>query len=877
MNMRSLPVVGLIGLMSLTHAPYVRATNYWFDVNQGDAGYGMMESGFYDWLGGGSWNSSSDGGAGAYATWPNASPTSDNNGIVNHLGPGTSFTLILGPSDDQVVHIGSLGLNWNLITNAALGSGDVTIGVVGGSGKLVTAAAAQLGAAAGTLTINSALAFGSNSYGVTFRGGNVIVNGQISDGNSASPAGTPFAFAAGNGLTNGTLTLTHEANTFTGRFSTMNANYTLAATKLANGGQPSSIGTSTNFLWFNAGTLKFIGMGAQSTDLGVGIASGGAFLDASGPTTNDTIGFSGPMTDSGVSRYLTLTGTNTGDNTFGSILANGPATQAQLNKKGVGTWALTNQNTHTGGTIINAGLLKLTGGDNRLSTAGWIRVVGGTLDLGGNTQSTTNWVQFFGGATRNGTLDVSGGYDGRGGVVSAVLAGSAPMITRDGTFTLSATNAYTGYTAVNSGWLDVSGLLGGGSYSAPITNNGRLVFSGPAEQTLSGVISGAGSLYRRGTGTLFLPVANTYSNLTHIEGGTIRVENPQGLGNGQSVYIWNSTLDLRADSSVTFGPNGGTQRYNLLGRTGGGMASFPTVNVDRVSAGHVDNVITVGRIDYVDNNNFTWTFTGANGYSLAAGAVRVAANRCTALAPTTANIAIGQVYGASGVGGTSWLGLDGTGHGAITDVISNGTNGGVLAVTKTNSSTWTLHGNNTYTGTTTINGGSLIIDGAHTGGGAMTVNGGALLLEGSLSILSAIDVFTGGLLGGSGHAAGPVRIQPGGALDPGLSGNLAIEALTLQSDSVLKCRATATSNNKVTVSGILHLPQIMEVQVSAIDCELERPLVLIDYAEGQCIGGVDLSGWVVSGDGGAWVCQNDTARKRVVLVPAQGGPVFFVK
>src|SRR5262249_18549578 len=89
------------------------------------------------------------------------------------------------------------------------------------------------------------------------------------------------------------------------------------------------------------------------------------------------------------------------------------------------------------------------------------------------------------------------------------------------------------------------------------------------------------------------------------------------------------------------------------------------------------------------------------------------------------------------------LTLAGAGNGTISSIIGTGTG----TLTKNGVGTWTLSGENTYTGATTVNGGSLIIDG---------------------SIASAQTfVNSGGLLGGQGFLGG--NLVNSGIVSPGNS------------------------------------------------------------------------------------------------------------
>ncbi|MEK0446966.1 MAG: hypothetical protein RLZZ399_2287, partial [Verrucomicrobiota bacterium] len=70
------------------------------------------------------------------------------------------------------------------------------------------------------------------------------------------------------------------------------------------------------------------------------------------------------------------------------------------------------------------------------------------------------------------------------------------------------------------------------------------------------------------------------------------------------------------------------------------------------------------------------------------------------------------IAGTAAAGGTHTLTIGGSGSGAWTvdGVISNGTGGGTLALTKTGTSTLTLRGANTYTGATTVSAGTLSLN-----------------------------------------------------------------------------------------------------------------------------------------------------------------------
>jgi autotransporter-associated beta strand protein len=148
-----------------------------------------------------------------------------------------------------------------------------------------------------------------------------------------------------------------------------------------------------------------------------------------------------------------------------------------------------------------------------------------------------------------------------GGDFSGEISGTGSFAVAGGAQTLSGVNTYTGNTAIHSGASLIiagSGLLGGGDYAGTITNNGSFVYASSATQTVSGVITGSGSLtqtaYPSGApvGTLILAAANTYTGATTVNAGTLAITNAGALGAGTAGTTVNTggTLDLRNVTGV---------------------------------------------------------------------------------------------------------------------------------------------------------------------------------------------------------------------------------------------------------------------------------------------------------------------------------------
>ena len=83
------------------------------------------------------------------------------------------------------------------------------------------------------------------------------------------------------------------------------------------------------------------------------------------------------------------------------------------------------------------------------------------------------------------------------------------------------------------------------TFSGVISNNGALVVNASGNQMFNGVISGTGALYQLGSGVTSLVGSNTYSGLTTVAEGTLKLGNTAALGNSPGVNISNGgALDI---------------------------------------------------------------------------------------------------------------------------------------------------------------------------------------------------------------------------------------------------------------------------------------------------------------------------------------------
>ncbi|MEH2513651.1 outer membrane autotransporter protein [Nitrobacteraceae bacterium AZCC 1564] len=371
-----------------------------------------------------------------------------------------------------------------------------------------------------------------------------------------------------------------------------------------------------------------------------------------------------------------------------------------LVKNGAGTLILTGANAYSGGTIVNGGILQ-----------------GNTVGLQGNI---TNNASVVFDQTDNGTY--AGNISGTG---SLIKSGS-------GDVTLSGTNTYSGGTTVNGGALlflsdanlgasgagitlnngtigTVNGSTVNQTVNRPvtITNNGGFqvgaINGNPGVLTWGGVISGAGTLVKSGSGDLILSGINTYSGGTTVTGGVVRFTTDANLGaagagitlNGGSVASTDATA-----ANTTIGRN-----ITLAGTGGIGVGLHPLIWSGNIS----------GAGQFIKSGNGELWLQGTNTYSggtlVQRGTLRIdsddklgaagkgvtldnnAALRASATFTTSRNVFLTGVGGVFIVDPTQALTLSG---------IVSGAN-----ITKIGAGTLILTGANTYAGNIQNNGGTV--------------------------------------------------------------------------------------------------------------------------------------------------------------------------
>ncbi len=621
------------------------------------------------------------------------------------------------------------------------------------SGTHTIACNVNLGASAATITVAA--------------GASLTISGNLALG-----ADTTFDVGAG-----GTLTL---SGTVSGAF---------AVIKTGTGNLVlSGNGTWTGATTVNAGDLQVSGGLAGTTSitvLGVATASipGTVALQAS--TTFDI----------GAGTTVSASGAISGG--FGLI------------KAGAGTLDLSGGNTYSGSTVVNAGILALTGSGALGGTSGLTVATTGQLTLGGNIALAA--------------------------APLVVTSTTVPQVRNTGGFNLWAgAMTLTANTTIQSdaGTLLLAGAIDGNSVLLTVTGGGATM--------VNGTIANSGAprtLLKTGSGSLTLAGANTYKGPTSITVGTVIVQSAQGLGDSGSsttttvasgaALVLDGTFTLDADETLQLNGTGGGAGVLQVASGSPGIAGPVALQTPSTftSLSSASTLTLAGILSGANRLTFQGGGTLAlnNGGNTASGGLSVT-NGTVRLGSATAlpsgSISMSGTLDTMGFSPTI-AGVF-TGGGTVTGTAVTFTGGGSWSGTFTGSlavnvtaATFTLNGSttSTHSGNTTVSGtGTLAVDGAATlgSGTSVKIGAGGTLALGNVTIAQPIE-FTGAgaIATASGAAASLTAAEANllGAASIGGSGTLSLptatdfSSLALTGGTLSIGNAGSLGNGTVTISG----------------------------------------------------------------------------
>ncbi|MGN6725603.1 MAG: beta strand repeat-containing protein [Tepidisphaeraceae bacterium] len=541
-----------------------------------------------------------------------------------------------------------------------------------------------------------------------------------------------------------------------------------------------------------------------------------------------------------------LTTTLSGNFTIGSLQITNPGGNIAIPMSG--NWTLT---LGSAGIDMSAATVDLTIGSSTAINSGFLRVASAnyntpfniatgrtlTVDTNLTNQGNTKTLQLTGGGNI-----VLNGSAGSGGATSFNVNGANVVLN-------NATNYGNGWT-VTSGSLTVgnntalnglattvnasNGLLFAAGVTAPVI--GSLLGTGgfaladgsttPAAvnlsiggnnsaQTLSGAITGAGSITKNGTAVQTLSGASSFTGGVLVNSGGLALGNAAGAGTGTITLANGTTLSLTTGGGITgnignaIAVSGAAANVSLTsGQASNGFAGD--------ISGTSDQTITIGGTTAVNLNanskqlqNFAGTVVVNSGATLGFrntslnngsdntnfqvnGNLSTRNNGYLALGALsgTGNVTMGT-SGSNNQWVTYTIGARNS-DAAFSGIISDGdtANGKLVAVTKVGTASQTFSGANTYTGGTTVSGGTLVTgNSAALGAGTVNVTAGTLKVgNGTADTLGGITGLT---------MSDGASLALGGA-DSAItlaSGNFALGAITLDLGNFFNTNGTYTLIN----------------------------------------------------------------------------------
>jgi len=516
---------------------------------------------------------------------------------------------------------------------------------------------------------------------------------------------------------------------------------------------------------------------------------------------------------------------------------------------GSGSVALAASNSYAGPTVVTAGILFPRNSSALGSAAaGTIVTNGGQLYLDANVDFLDEALTLGGSALRKG----GAGVTTWGGPLTLV---ANTTITLDGGATLNLTNA--------------NGISGAG-YNLDLLGTGTGTIAGP-------IALGTGNVTKSDAGTWTIGPTNTYSGLTTVNAGILRLAGsepfgvaPGSLNPGQitlnageieaitnvvlnhpnsGIAIATGTIGVDAGMTMTIANPLTVSSSFTKSRPGtlilSGINSFPgTLYVDTGSLTASDGILRVtslaaigGVTDFQIRNNqvagsstlqldgtsssleLTQTFEWSGRNNFVPGIENFAGNNTWNPSSVTLNVG-GSYYPINSAAGT--LTIPATfptgGPGTWRSLVFGGA-GNILV-------TGVIQDGGSIIGLVKTNSGTLTLAGANTYTSSTTIGGGVLLLTGSLTSTGGVFV-AGGTLSGTGAVNDLVNVQATGTLSPGLG---------------LGSIGTFTINTNLTLAGTL----AVDVSKTAGTCD--RLVGISNVVYGGTLFATNLAGTLNIGD-----------------------------
>jgi len=631
---------------------------------------------------------------GGNANWNTTDANWQQNGIGSNIVFFTGDNITVATADSIAVDVGGITAGTLAVTNA---SGTATLT----GGTLAVASLSKSGA--GTLQLSNVIS-----------GASLAVSGGTLD------LGTQSQSFSNVSITGGSITGTTGVLTATG-----------SAIDAQAGDVSAILAGSVGLTKTTSGTVVLTG---TNTYTGATTISAGTLQIGNGGTTGSIASTSG-VTNNGTLDY------NRSDAlTVGYVISGGGA----LVKDGTGTLTLTNANTYTGATTINAGTLQIGNG------------------------GTTGTIASTSGVTNNGTLD----YNHSDNLTVGYAISGTGVVVKDGAgnLTLSGANTYAGGTTLNSGTLVINNgsALGSGTLTAldgttiSLTTSSGIGSNGISLSGTNAIVTLLSNQASAGYGSNFIGTADQTikigSNPVNVNSttrqfanflGTVNVQAGASLSDRSSSTNWvnggDSTL-FNVDGSISSRNAGNWALGGLTGSGTLGMGTAGSIGIGlnyTIGARNDSNDTFSGVIqdgDTVNNKLVSVTKTGTGILNLT-GASTYTGNTAVNGGTLLVNGSLANTAVTVGVSGT--LGGSGTIAGAtvVNGTLAPGNSPGLLTfgsslTLNSGSSTLMQVGGNTTAGTdydkvavtgALTFGGSLVVSSYDLGGGTYDIAQAATL------------------------------------------------------------------------------------------------------------------------------------------------------
>lgn len=457
-----------------------------------------------------------------------------------------------------------------------------------------------------TLTNNSTVAFSASSGSLLL---SAIRTYSVGTGSTLDFGSQAFTTSSTGGIIkNGDGVLALTGGSYRGGF-TLNAGTVVAngVSALGGGGTGASVLTLNGGVLASSTNVDFTTSNFGTITMGGNVQIGQLSSITSLANSDASMSFAAALNLGAANRTLTLG--NNGVHTFNGVISGSAGVTFAANANTSGRFDITNAaNTFSGDITITGGQVRFTGDGSLGNSANDVIIDGGAFSSANNSSFTLGAGRtiFVGDGAGSGIntegsltkITVTNGIANKSGETGILVKQGI------GDLDLLGANTYTGSTTIAGGTLRIkaTGSLSGGSYSGNISiaSNSLFEFDSTANQTLSGVIGGAGNLLVT-LGTIKLTGSNTLSgSYTVANGAALDLANNAAL-NGATA------LNLQAGAILD---NSSAGTINI--ENGSMTKTMTDALTYRGTAGRTLNLGTTTMVLSENNPTMNFTVNGGN-------------------------------------------------------------------------------------------------------------------------------------------------------------------------------------------------------------------------------------------------------------------------